>query len=109
MFALVFPGYKKNTFACGLLVFAVRAKIMNSYKFSCILNLHICKIFIHLYHCANRVNFIAFGLRTKLLCMMIFTGHLTGVACGKFTIRTVTLQLYSGAGFSLKLEVDMIS
>lgn len=29
VFALVFPGYQKNTFACGLLVFALRAKTIN--------------------------------------------------------------------------------
>ena len=29
VFALVFPGYQKNTFTCGLLVFALRAKTIN--------------------------------------------------------------------------------
>lgn len=84
---------QKRTFACGLIAFAVRAKIINCYKFNCILNLHICNIFIHIYHGANMVTYITFGLRTKLLCMMTFARHLTGVACGKFTIPTVTLQL----------------
>ena len=48
------------------------------------------------------VTYITFALRTKLLCMMTFARHLTGVAWGKFTIPTVTLQLYSGAGFSFE-------
>ena len=48
------------------------------------------------------VTYITFALRTKLLCMMTFARHLTGVAWGKFTIPAVTLQLYSGAGFSFE-------
>ena len=48
------------------------------------------------------VTYITSALRTKLLCMMTFARHLTGVAWDKFTIPTVTLQLYSGAGFSFK-------
>ena len=103
MFALNFPGYKKSTFACCLLAFAVRAKIINCYKFNCILNLQICNIFSHICHGANMVTYITFALRTKLLCMMTFARHLTGVAWGKFTIPAVTLQLYwSGAGFSFE-------
>ena len=50
-------------------------------------------------HGANMVTYITFAVRTKLLCMVTFARHLTGVAWGKFTIPTVTLQLYSGAGF----------
>ena len=34
-----------------------------------------------------------FALRTKLLCMMTFARHLTGVAWDKFTILVVALQL----------------
>ena len=48
------------------------------------------------------VTYIKFALQTKLLFMMTFAGHLTGVAWGKFTIPVVTLQLYSGAGFSFQ-------
>ena len=46
--------------------------------------------------------YITFALRTKLLCMMTFARHLTGVAWDKFTILVVALQLYSGAGFSFE-------
>ena len=81
---------KKKTFACGLLVFAIRAKIINCYKFNCILNLHIWNIFINIYHFANMVTYITFALRTKLLCMMTFARHLTGVAWGKFTLVCYT-------------------
>ena len=103
MFAHDFPGCKKSAFACGLLAFAERAKIVNCYKFNCILNLQICNLFIHIYHRANMVTYITFALRAKLLCMMTFARHLTGVAWGKFTIPAVTLQLlYSGAGFSFE-------
>ena len=48
------------------------------------------------------VTYITFALRTKLLCMMTFARHLTGVAWDKFTILVVALQLYSGAGFSFE-------
>ena len=85
MFALVFSRIQKRTFACGLLVFAIRSKIINCYKFNCILNLHIWNIFIHIYHFANMVT-----LQTKLLCMMTFARHLTGVAWGKFTLICFT-------------------
>ena len=45
------------------------------------------------------VTYLKFALRTKLLCMMTFARHLTGVAWDKFTIPVVALQLYSfGAG-----------
>ena len=98
-----FPWIQKSAFACCLLAFAVRAKIINCYKFNCIPNLQICNIFIHIYHGANMVTCITFALRTKLLCMMTFARHLTGIAWGKFTIPAVTLQLYwSGAGFSFE-------
>ena len=94
-----FPRIQKSAFAFGLLAFAVRAKIVNCYKFNCILNLQICNIFIHIYHGANMVIYITFALRTKLLCIMTFAWHLAGVAWDKFAIPPVTLQLYSGAGF----------
>ena len=87
-----FPRIQKSAFACGLLAFAVRAKVINSYKFNGILNLHLCNIFIHIYHGANMVTYITFALRTKLLCMMTLARHLTVLAWGKFTIPTVTLQ-----------------
>ena len=97
-----FPRMQKSAFACGLLAFAVRSKIVNCYRFNCILNLQICNLFIHIYHGADMVTYITFALRAKLLCMMTFARHLTGVAWGKFTIPPVTLQLYSGAGFSFE-------
>ena len=48
------------------------------------------------------VTYITFALRTKLLCMMTFARHLTGVTWDKFTIQVVALKLYSGAGFSFE-------
>ena len=85
-----FSRIQKKTFACGLLVFAIRAEIINCYKFNCILNFHIWNIFINIYHFANMVTYITFALRTKLLCMMTFARHLTGVAWGKFTLVCYT-------------------
>ena len=43
-----FPRIQKSAFACGLFAFAVRAKIINCYKFNCVLNLQICKFAIYL-------------------------------------------------------------
>ena len=48
------------------------------------------------------VTYITFALQRKLLCMMTFARHLTGVAWGKFTIPVVALQLFSGVGFSFE-------
>lgn len=94
-----FSMIQKRTFACGLLAFDVRAKIRRCYKFNCVLNLQICNTFIHIYHRANKVTYITFALRTKLLCMTTFARHLTGVA---WAIPTVTVQLYSRTGFSFE-------